>query len=157
MLCLFEVERGNCLVLRASIMSDGHLTVPFADEITLYHKNGTISRHIVVNSNVYVENMNGIQYWHLIEEDDSYNPALLAKLARCSKIQSYEHSSIPLLKMLYDMLLFKFDNYTIPLEQQQIRVFFLQEHIRHNNRNEQWVESILSEGWERTQGWLSYS
>lgn len=62
MLYLLEVENGNCLVLRALIMSDGYLTVPSANEITLYHINGTISRHIAVNSNVYVENMNGIQY-----------------------------------------------------------------------------------------------
>ena len=95
--------------------------------------------------------------WHLLQKTDFYNPKLLAHISMSERQQiNHGNSSIALFKMLYDMMLYKIQNYW-PAHSETgdvVRDYFVGEHMRYTAHDELWVEHVLQEGWDRTGGCL---
>lgn len=154
------VHANNILRKECWCMTNGIMSVPDgAEYVCLYFADGSKLHFNVTGHKLMSAGDGPTRWWHLLSPTDHYNPKLLERISQ-SEHHRKVHSNISegLFKMLYDMMLYKLkrqsdsDNNARGEAYCLIRNYFLNEHNLHVHRERWWVQKVLDEGWERTDG-----
>ena len=161
---LYEiVHERNPLRETCVMMVDGRMQVPwYYTGVTLYFARHTGSLFFSLNADciVQLDDMS-TRWWLPLRQDESYNSMILQKIAHSERQYSiHGPSSLPLSKMLYDVILHKVlydDSITENKSwRESLEPLMLKYLTRHTiDQDAQWVDHIIEDGWTQTEGVFS--